>query len=573
MSKGNGGAAASLPGNRLYFGDNLDVLRDAERGIDNESIDLVYLDPPFNSQANYNVLFKARSGHASEAQAEAFRDTWIWDTPAERAFDDVMRQNGDVALVLAGFRKWLGDNPMMAYLAMMAARLIELRKKLKPDGSLFLHCDPTASHFLKTILDAVFGVQGFTNEIIWQRTTPKGLAFSRFPSNHDVLLFYRKGEQFTWNPQYKPYSEEYLKRYNLIDEPSGRRFQATSLLNPNKNRPNLTYPFHGHKKVWRWTRERMLQAERDGIVYLPPSGGVPREKRFLDEQEGVPVTSVWIDIPPVNAVAQERLGYPTQKPLALLERIIGACSKPGDVVLDPFCGCGTTIEAAQKMDRRWIGIDVTHYAITLIERRLARFPRTSFQVEGRPTDIAGARDVFRRDPHQFQWWAAWRLGAQSYRETKRGADRGIDGNIFFANGPYGTGRIVVSVKGGENIGPAFVRDLRGTIEREEAEMGILIMLAEPTKAMLTEAASAGFLSKSAHGRLPRIQIVTVADILDDRMPHLPPLPQAPERSSHTRRRRDKAQMELLLPFENKKPVVIEGDFVDPRYDARLVAAK
>ena len=275
--------------NKLYFGDNLDVLRDGEKGIADGSVDLIYLDPPFNSQASYNVLFKAASGAALDAQAEAFRDTWKWDTPAESAYEDVMQQNVDVALVLSGFRKWLGDNAMMAYLAMMSARLIELRRKLKPAGSLFLHCDPTASHFLKILLDAVFGVQCFTNEIIWQRTTPKGLAFSRFPSNHDVLLFYRFGDSFNWTPQYKAYTNEYLKRYNLIDEATGRRFQATSLLNPSKNRPNLTYKFGGHRKVWRWTRERMLQAERDGIIHFPPSGGVPREKRFLDKQEGVPV--------------------------------------------------------------------------------------------------------------------------------------------------------------------------------------------------------------------------------------------------------------------------------------------
>jgi adenine specific DNA methylase Mod len=547
--------------NKLFFGDNLDVLREK---VKDESVDLVYLDPPFNSDANYNVLFK-QSGNPSQSQAEAFRDTWDWGDQAERAYDDIIRANGDVALVVSGLRKWLGQGGMMAYLAMMTTRLLELRRVLKPNGSLFLHCDPTASHYLKLILDAVFGVQSFTNEIIWQRTTPKGLAFSRFASTHDVIFFYRAGDRFTWNPQYKPYTDEYKKRYNLVDEKTGRLFQATSLLNPNRNRPNLTYEFGGHKKVWRWTEERMAQAERDGLIYFPTRGGVPREKRFIDEQEGVPITSVWTDIPAVNAVAQERLGYPTQKPVALLERVISAASQEGQTVLDPFCGCGTTVEAAEKLKRQWIGIDVTHYAVTLIEGRLRSIGASqgSYQVAGRPVDLAGARELARRDKHQFQWWAAWRLGARWYREEKKGADKGIDGRMMFKNGPFGDGLIIISVKGGDNVGVQMVRDLRGVIEREKAEMGVLISLAAPTGPMKTEAAAAGYVSKSAHGRLARLQIVTIEEILEGRLPKLPPLPQ-PDRFERTApRKKFKDQMELLLPFAGDKIGPAKGDFVDP----------
>jgi adenine specific DNA methylase Mod len=367
------------------------------------------------------------------------------------------------------------------------------------------------------------------------------------------------------NPQYKEYSDEYRKRYNLVDEASGRLFQATSLLNPNKNRPNLTYEFHGHKKVWRWTRDRMEQAEHDGLIYFPPSGGVPREKRFLDEQEGVPITSVWTDIPAVNAVAQERLGYPTQKPVALLERIISAASQEGQVVLDPFCGCGTTVEAAEKLKREWIGIDVTHYAVTLIERRLKATgaAQDSYQVAGRPIDLAGARDLANRDKHQFQWWAAWRLGARWYREERRGADRGIDGRMLFKNGPYGDGLIIISVKGGDNIGVKDVRDLRGVIEREEAEMGIIVTLAEPTGPMVTEANAAGILPKSAHGRLPRLQVAKIADILEGRFPKLPPLPQPERPATRAPRKEERGQLELLLPFAGDKVVPAKGDFIDP----------
>jgi len=335
---------ASASVNKLYFGDNLDVLQE----IGDQSVDLVYLDPPFNSQALYNVLFKSPKEDAESAQAQAFRDMWTWGDEAEWSYKEIMKLGGGTARFVDALRSALKESDMMAYLVMMAIRLHVLHRKLRSTGSLYLHCDPTASHYLKILLDGIFGVESFTNEIIWQRTTPKGLAFTRFPSNHDVLLFYRAGESFIWTPQYKPYSEEYLHRYNLIDDATGKQFQATSLLNPNKDRPNLTYDFHGHRKVWRWTRDRMLKAENDGKIYFPPGGGVPREKRFLEEQEGIPVTSVWIDIPPVNAVAQERIGYPTQKPIALLDRIIQASSKPGDMILDPFCGCGTTIEAAER---------------------------------------------------------------------------------------------------------------------------------------------------------------------------------------------------------------------------------
>ncbi|MGB6699799.1 MAG: DNA methyltransferase, partial [Methylocella sp.] len=270
-------------------------------------------------------------------------------------------------------------------------------------------------------------------------------------------------------------------------------------------------------------------------------------------------------IAPINSQAKERLGYPTQKPVALLERIIAASSNEGDIVLDPFCGCGTTIHAAQKLDRQWIGIDVTHYAVTLIERRLSAIGISpdAYQVVGRPTDLAGAHDLARRDKHQFQWWAAWRLGARWYREEKKGADRGIDGRMLFKNGPYGDGLIIISVKGGDNVGVQMVRDLRGVIEREEAEMGIFISLAEPTGPMMTEAAAAGFVSKSAHGRLPRLQIVKIEDILERRLPKLPPLPEPERIDRRAPRKQFKDQLELLLPFAGDKIGPTKGDFIDP----------
>ena len=359
--------------NALYYGDNLVVLRES---IATGSVDLIYLDPPFNSNSNYNVLFKSPAGEESPSQIEAFEDTWHWGKEAEDAFDGVMRSGStNVADMLRAVRAFLGDNDMMAYLTMMAIRLLELHRVLKATGSLYLHCDPTASHYLKILLDAIFGATNYRNEVIWQRVTGKSLMKVRLPKNHDVILSYQKQEGAYWNldAAFQGYDEANLadktsQKYSHRDA-DGRRYQLDNLINPNSDRPNLTYEFLGVTRVWRWTRERMEAAYAQGLVIQPSPGSVPRMKRYLDEQRGLALGDVWTDIPPLNSQAQERLGYPTQKPLALLERIIALTTSPGDVVLDPFCGCGTAVHAAQKLGRNWIGIDITHLAISLVERR------------------------------------------------------------------------------------------------------------------------------------------------------------------------------------------------------------
>lgn len=552
--------------NKLFFGDNLSVLRNQ---VKDQSVDLIYLDPPFNSNANYNVLFK-EGGALSEAQVEAFRDTWSWGDQAAVAFDEAARMGGDLAPLLRSLRGWLGDSAMMAYLAMMAVRLVELRRVLRPSGSIYLHCDPVASHYLKIILDSIFGHERFANEIIWQRSTGKSLMSKRLPNNHDVLLNYEGGAGRTWNSDamFEPYDEDNLpetvaSKY-VHYEDDGRRYRLDSLINPNPNRPNLTYEFMGVTRVWRWTQERMKAARDKGLIVQSGPGRVPQLKRYLAEQRGRPLGDVWTDIPPLNSQARERLGYPTQKPVKLLDRVIRAASNPGDIVLDPFCGCGTSIEAAEILGRGWVGIDVTHYAITLIEQRLSKsHPLAKYEVAGRPSDLAGARDLARRDKHQFQWWAAWLLGVQSY-VAKKGADRGIDGNIYFANGPYGYGRIIVSVKGGENVSPVMVRELSGVVQRENASMGILVTLVDPTRAMLADAAGAGFVEQSAHGRLPRVQIATIADLLDGRLPKMPPLPRPPETAHRSGAARNRDQLELLLPLPGDGPTEAEI-IVDPRF--------
>jgi site-specific DNA-methyltransferase (adenine-specific) len=409
---------------------------------------------------------------------------------------------------------------MMAYLAMMAVRLIELHRVLKQTGSLYLHCDPTASHYLKIILDGVFGPTNFRNEIIWRRSHPKGHAFTRFATTHDVIFYYAKNyDRCTWNAVYAPYDDERAEQqYSLVDE-KGRRYQLTSLLNPNPDRPNLTYEFKGVTKVWRWTRDRMDEEDRKGRIVIPRGGqGIPRYKRYLDEQEGIPVGDFWADIE--IAAGGERLGYPTQKPLELLERIIAASSRERDLVLDPFCGCGTTIHAAQKLNRQWIGIDVTHLAIALVERRLKEaFPGIRFEVHGVPKDYTGARDLAERDKHEFQKWITAVIGAQPYKGGKKGMDRGIDGYLHFRDADKKPQFAVISVKGG-SIKSGDVRDLKGTMEREHAALGLFLSLNEPTREMVREAASAGFYETGGM-KVPRIQILTAAEILEGKRPQVP----------------------------------------------------
>ena len=499
--------------NTLYYGDNLDILRGH---LADESIDLVYLDPPFNSKRDYNLLFKSPKGQQSEAQITAFEDSWHWGEQAEREFDELLHQgNTDVAQMMKALRAFLGENDMMAYLTMMANRLLELHRVLKPTGSLYLHCDPTASHYLKIVLDGVFGFVNYRNEISWRRSHPKGLAFTRFANNHDVIFAYAKDTtQTKWNPAYTEHDPERAAVQYKLQDADGRRYQLTSLLNPNPDRPNLTYEFKGVTRVWRWTKERMLEADAKGMIVVPKGGkGIPRFKRYLDEQEGIPVSDFWNDIEMVSGA--ESLGYPTQKPLALLERIILASSNEGDVVLDPFCGCGTATHASQKLNRQWIGIDITHLAISLIEKRLkdAFGDSCKFKVEGTPEDLASAADLALRDKYQFQWWAVSLVDAQPFQGKKKGADGGIDGLKYFYDVRDTEARsIVVSVKGG-GLKADDVRALMAVREREKADIAILISLNEPSRGMIADAAAAGFYEAESGKKYPRVQLLTIEGLL------------------------------------------------------------
>lgn len=515
--------------NLLYYGDNLDVLR---RHVDPESVDLVYLDPPFKSNQDYNVLFREHDASRSHAQIKVFEDTWEWDTPAEAAYVETVEAGGPVADAMRAFRTFLGTSDMLAYLAMMAPRLVELRRVMKPTASIYLHCDPTASHYLKMLMDAVFGPENFLSEVIWRRTGTHSSA-NRWGPVHDSLLLYAKHSgSHLWNRPYVPLSAEHKQRHYRLTDESGRHYDHGELTAPGVRHGQSGVPWRGFDvtaigRHWMTTVQKLDLLYTDGKIYLPTDGSWPRLIRYEDESKGRALGDVWEDIPPLNMKARERLGYPTQKPEALLERIINASSNEGDVILDPFCGCGTAVAAAQKLKRRWIGIDITHLAITLIKHRLTGhddvYGKVSYKVVGEPTDVAGAEALAASDPYQFQWWALGLVGARP-TEEKKGPDKGIDGRLLFHEefgGP--TKQIIFSVKAG-HTGPNHVRDLRGVVDREKAQLGVLLTMEQPTQPMRREAAAAGFYT-SPWGKHPVIQIITVAELLEGKEMDCPPIRQ------------------------------------------------
>jgi DNA modification methylase len=533
----------SLSVNTLYYGDNLDVLR---RYVPDESVDLVYLDPPFQSGRDYNVLFEEQDGTKAKAQIQAFEDTWEWDTGAAATFDEVVSSGGKVGEALLAFRQLLGGSPMLAYLSMMAPRLVELRRVLKPTGSLYLHCDPTASHYIKLLLDAVFGPAAFLSEVIWKRSSAHS-GSKRYSPVHDTILVYAKSDQWIWNPTYQPLPQETADAwYNNVEPETGRRFNRADLTAAGVRAGPSGNPWRNvdpTAKGRHWaipgfvretlpdlptdTQEALDALDANGRLYWPKKqDGTPMLKRYLDEAKGIPPLDVVVDISPLNNVDAERLGYPTQKPVALLERIISASSNEGDVVLDPFCGCGTTIDAAQRLKREWIGIDITHLAVSLIKHRLlgslGAKPGIDYKVIGEPTDLEGAKQLATEDRHQFEHWALGLVGARASAHGK-GADKGIDGVLLFQIGDVGSPhlRALISVKSGQ-VHSNVVSELRGVVEREKAALGILIVLEEPTAPMKREAASAGFY-ESPWRKHPRLQILTIEELLGGKGIDMPPI--------------------------------------------------
>ncbi len=528
--------------NKLYFGDNLDILREH---VADESIDLIYLDPPFNSNATYNVLFQEKSGEQSAAQITAFDDTWHWGMESEAAYHEVVAGGPKgLADLLQAMRSFLGQNDMMAYLTMMSQRMIELHRALKPTGSIYLHCDPTASHYLKLLLDAVFDPTNFRNEITWRRTTAHSDS-TRYGANTDIILFYTKSDQWTWNPQYQPYDEAYKARFRFKD-PDGRAWSDDNLTAKGLSGGGYTYEYKGATSLWRVPLETMQRLDAEGRLHFTKTGGI-RRKRYLDEMKGRPVQALWDDIDAINSQARERLGYPTQKPEALLERVISASSNEGDVVLDPFCGCGTAIAASERLNRQWVGIDITHLAISLIRYRLQDSfgeDLRPYEIVGDPKDRAGAESLAQHDRYQFEWWALGLVDARPAQDKRKGADSGIDGYInFFDDNSGKARRIIVQVKSGRVSVPQ-VRDLKGVLEREKAELGLFVTLEPPTRPMLQEAASAGIYEPEHFPgyQFPRLQILTVEELLSGKEAQYPRFaPQATFRQAPRRRRKEGAQ--------------------------------
>ena len=496
-------------------------------------MDLVYLDPPFNSNASYNVLFREKSGEDSPAQIKAFTDTWEWTLETERTFEqDIILHPGTPSAVkdmITAFRQFIGRNAMLAYLVMMTPRLVELRRVLKPTGSLYLHCDPTASHYLKLLLDAVFGKENYQSEITWQRTSSHNDS-RRFGRVRDIIFFYSKTNKRIWNTVYVPHNESYVSNFYRYEDERGKYRHHEIILTAAMARPNLIYEYKGYTPEFGWRMElsKLKALDEEGRLVWSNTGR-PYRKTYL--AKGQSPTNLWADIGNIGPQANERLGYPTQKPEALLERIISASSNEGDVVLDPFCGCGTAVAVAQKLNRQWLGIDVTHLAVALMKSRLKTAfnldPGADYDVVGEPRDMGGARALWEQDPYQFQFWAVSLLEAQPLSgqraEQRRGADQGIDGVIYFVDGPRRTPqKVVIQVKGGRVSSPQ-IRDLKGVVEREKAALGLFISLEDPTRDMRSEEASGGFYHSDLWQRdFPKIQLRTIGQLLAGQGFDLPP---------------------------------------------------
>lgn len=546
--------------NALYYGDNLDILR---HNIKDESVDLIYLDPPFNSKADYNILYKEPTGEASDAQITAFGDTWHWTDETQRTFEEIIDiASPEVIEMIQAFKKFVGANDMMAYLTMMCIRLLELKRVLKDTGSIYLHCDPTASHYLKILMDTIFGKRNFRNEIIWRRTNSHNKLSKQYGPIHDSILFYSSSDIFEFHPGTRPYTKAYIEdRFKHYDKRG--RYQTNYLTGPGTRSGESGSEWRGFNptKVGRhWAIPASLVGyipkklkdaktieklecllEKDLIVFPKKEGGQPMYKQYIGP--GVPYQDLWAYQPNTRGVLHdcnecidedvkylesedEKLGFDTQKPIGLLRRIILTSSEEGGVVLDPFCGCGTTVTAAHLLNRKWIGIDITHLAINLIKSRMAGMfkllPKKDYKIYGEPEDLAGAIELASQNRYQFQWWAISLIeNAKPYQDKKKGADTGIDGLVYYTEGKDETRKAIIQVKSGK-VSVKDIRDLGHVIDREGADIGVFVTLEDATAPMLKEAALKGSVTWKLTGkRLPRIQILTIEELFAGKQPLIP----------------------------------------------------
>lgn len=507
--------------NHLYYGDNLTRMQ----RMGKHSVDLIYLDPPFNSKQNYNLIYRNMTGKPVPDQADAFCDTWEMDAEKEelaRAMPVLMREHGIQDYYVEFWRLWINalrhtQPHLLAYLIYMVQRLLHMKSILRPTGSIYLHCDPTASHYIKVMMDGIFGHKNFQNEIIWKRTSAHSSA-KRYGPIHDVILFYTASDHYTWNKIFQAYDSDYLdQRFRRGEK---RRWKDENLTGSGTRNGETGQAWRGFDvtakgRHWAYPPSELDRMDEQGLIYWPKKvGGWPRERIFLDDAQGVPLQDVWTDISPINSQAQERLGYPTQKPIALLDRIIQSSTNKGDVVFDPFCGCGTTIYAAARNERKWIGCDIAILSIKLVREILTgeRFRLVEgahFDVTGIPVSVEQAQELFKQNPFQFEHWIVERVGGFP---TKKTGDKGIDGRMYFEVGK-GLKSMVLSVKGGK-LRPTDIRDLYGVLSGEgDAEMAGFLSLQEPSKAMKEAAALAGQYTYGGV-KYDRIQCLTAADILE-----------------------------------------------------------
>lgn len=574
----------------IYYGDNLEMLREH---VSTESVDLVYLDPPFKSQQQYNVLFRSVRGEPAAAQVRAFSDTWRWDTAARATYERLQEDPlvpGRVSAMVSALYQFLGPSEMTAYLVMMTPRLLQLHRVLKGTGSLYLHCDPAASHYLKVVLDTIFGPANFRNEIIWRRTASHNQA-RRFGPIHDTILFYSKSDGHFFQPGYRPLLRGHVESYFRNEDQRGK-YWTNALTGAGTRRGESGQPWRAYNPTERgrhwaipgeitrglgipdeWTVQEKLDALYEaGFVQLPPaeSSAMPTYRQYLDQSPGIPYQDVWSYQPHTRHVlygsddaidedirwlprqgSEERLGYQTQKPLGVLRRIINTSCPTDGMVLDPFCGCGTALVAAEELGRSWVGIDITYLAVDVMARRLREhFSGIQFEIRGQPQDVEGARALAERDRFQFQVWALSLIGGQPLDPGRGAADRGIDGYLSFIEEGERRNRAIVQVKSG-HVGVREVRDLRGTLERERAPFAILTTLEPQTRDMNREAAEAGFYEVPfTSERIPRLQILTIEGLLRGERPRIPTTQVAHTATARRVRRQEGRQLPLAQQDTN-----------------------
>ncbi len=541
--------------NQIYYGDNLEVL---SKYIQDESIDLCYIDPPFNSKRNYNQIYKNLG--EDKASAQAFTDTWEWDKQAIKGLSEIKgNYNGifteQIIELITGLEKVLKQGSLFAYLVSMTLRIVEIHRSLKETGSFYLHCDPMASHYLKLICDAIFLPNGgeYKNEIIWQRINAKGNVQKKFGAIHDIIFIYTKqlGKEI-WNQIYRPLNPVYVeKHYRYIEENTGRRYRLSDLTAPmQRASKGQLYEWRGKRpspsRCWVYAKEKMEELEKQGLI-LYSNQGYPRYKRYLDENLGEKIPDIWADIN--IASGNESLGYPTQKPEILLERIIKASSNEGDVILDAYCGCGTTIAVAEKLKRKWIGIDITYQSISVIIKRFednfgrdftkdvvdpktqkVEIPAT-VEMKGIPKDFESAVALANREEDrtrkEFEKWIILTYSKnRAIINEKKGSDKGIDGIVYISDrnesGVLENKKALFSVKSNKTLTPSVIRELNGTIERENAACGFLLTL-YPMPNLVKESRHYGvYQNKLTGNEYPKIQVVSVEEVLKGetiRLPH------------------------------------------------------